>query len=146
MKYIFTIMCFMLLFSGCNSDSQLSKKVPGWYSYEQVVEKGTVIGKLTYYKNGALKLVANVKGEVAKNLNVGISLTLTGTWKVEKGYLKEEIVECKSTPQFIGDALLSEYKKTSQTSPGDKIIDVNKKELRVKKPNGEIVTYKRLQK
>lgn len=105
----------------------MNKNVPGWYSCEQVVEKGTIIGKLTYYKNGALKLVAKVKGEVAKNINVGTSLILTGAWKVEKGYLTEEIVECKSTPQFIGDALLSEYKKTSQTSPGDEIIDVNKK-------------------
>ncbi len=145
MKNIFIFLLCSIFLTGCNKDKALSKKVPGWYSYNQAIEKGTIVGKLTYYKNGALKLEANVKGELVQNVKIGITLTASGTWKVENGFLKEEILVCKTTPQFIGDALLSEYKKAAQSSPGDKIIEINKNHLRVKKPKGEIFTYKRIQ-
>lgn len=134
-----------MLLAGCNQDKSLSKKVPGWYSYEQKIDKGNISGKLTYYKNGALKLTATIKGELVQSINIGIDLTATGNWRVENGYLKEDIVECKTIPQFIGDALMEEYKKEAQTSLGNKIIHVNKEELQVKTSKGEIVTYKRLQ-
>jgi hypothetical protein len=145
MKNLLIVISALMLLVGCNQDKSLSKKVPGWYSYEQKIDKGNISGKLTYYKNGALKLTATIKGELVQSINIGIDLTATGNWKVENGYLKEDIVEFKTIPQSIGDALLAEYKKDAQTSPGDKIIHVNKEELQVKTAKGETVTYKRLQ-
>jgi len=145
MKNLLIAISALMLLVGCNQDKSLSKKVPGWYSYEQKIDKGNISGKLTYYKNGALKLRATIKGELVQNINIGIDLTATGNWKVENGYLKEDIIEFKTIPQSIGDSLLAEYKKDAQTSPGDKIIHVNKEELQVKTAKGETVTYKRLQ-
>jgi len=145
MKNLLIAISALMLLVGCNQDKSLSKKVPGWYSYEQKIDKGNISGKLTYYKNGALKLTATIKGELVQNINIGIDLTATGNWKVENGYLKEDIIEFKTIPQSIGDSLLAEYKKDAQTSPGDKIIHVNKEELQVKTAKGETVTYKRLQ-
>jgi hypothetical protein len=59
-------------------------------------------------------------------------------------YLKEDIVEIKTTPLSIRDGLLAN-KKESQNSQGDKIINVNNKELKVKTLKGDIIIYKRLQ-
>jgi hypothetical protein len=130
--FLITIFASFLLLA-CNNDKSLSKKVPGWYSFEQTIDNGTISGNLTYYKNGALKQTAIIKANVNQNIGIGdITLFATGTWKVEKGYLKEDIVEIKTTPQSFGDALLAKYKKEAQSSPGDKIINVNNKELKVK--------------
>jgi hypothetical protein len=39
---------------------------------------------------------------------------------------------------------LAKYREKAQSSNMDKIIDVNKQELRLKNANGEILIYKRL--
>jgi hypothetical protein len=75
-----------------------------------------------------------------------IDITVMGKWKVENGYLKEEVTQVKSTPQFIGDALYVTMKKEENGSLGDKIIHVNAEELKVKTPKGETIIYNRIQK
>jgi len=144
MKNIFIGIAIIFFLVGCNKDNELSKKVPGWYSYEQVVNNVKISGKMTYYKNGALQINAKVNTAVLQNINIGISLKASGTWKVKDGYLVEDIISCNSTPQFIGDALLAKYREKAQSSNMDKIIDVNNQELRLKNANGEILIYKRL--
>ena len=69
-----------------------------------------------------------------------MDLTIMGKWKVENGYLKEEVTQVTSTLQFIGDALYLTMKKEENGSPGDKIIQVNAEELIVKTPKGETIT------
>jgi nitrogen regulatory protein PII len=119
--------------------------VPGWYSCEEKIDNGYLSGKITYYKNGELKLVATFKSDLTPNIS-GMELTIMGKWKVENGYLKEEVIQVTSTPQFIGDALYVIMKKEENGSPGDKIIHVNDNELRVKTRKGETITYNRIQK
>lgn len=143
-KYILLIIFFFTLIS-CNKDSSLSKKVPGWYTCEEKIDNGSLSGKITYYKNGELKLVATLKSNLTPNIS-GMDLTIMGKWKVENGYLKEEVTQVKSTPQFIGDALYVTMKKEENGSLGDKIIHVNAEELKVKTPKGETIIYNRIQK
>ena len=96
MKNLLITICASFLFLSCKNDKSLSKKIPGWYSFEQKIDNVTISGKLTYYKNGALKQTAIINGNLDQNKEIGgITLTAIGTWKVEKGYLKEEIVEIK---------------------------------------------------
>jgi hypothetical protein len=142
-KYILLISLFFTLIS-CNKDSSLSKKVPGWYTCEEKIDNGTLSGKITYYKNGELKVVATVKSDLTPNMQ-GIDLTIMGKWKVENGYLKEEVTQVISTPQFIGDALYATIKKEENGSTGDKIIHVNAEELQIMTTKGETTTYKRIQ-
>ena len=143
-KYILLISLFFTLIS-CSKDSSLSKKVPGWYTCEEKIDNGTLSGKITYYKNGEMKVVATVKSDLSSNMSA-IDITVMGKWKVENGYLKEEVTQVKSTPQFIGDALYVTMKKEENGSPGDKIIHINAEELLVKTPKGETITYNRIQK
>ncbi len=143
-KYILLISFFFTLIS-CNKDSSLSKKVPGWYSCEEKIDNGSLSGKITYYKNGEMKVVATVKSDLSANMSA-IDITVMGKWKVENGYLKEEVTQVKSTPQFIGDALYVTMKKEENGSLGDKIIHVNAEELKVKTPKGETIIYNRIQK
>jgi hypothetical protein len=146
MKNLLITICASFLLLSCKDDKSLSKKIPGWYSFEQIIDKATISGNLTYYKNGALKQTAIIKGNGNQNIGFSdITLSITGTWKVEKGYLKEDIIDIKTAPQSFGDALLAKYKKESQGSPGDKIINVNKNELKVKTSKGETIIYKRIQ-
>jgi len=146
MKNLLITICVSFLLLSCKNDKSLSKKIPGWYSFEQKIDNVTISGKLTYYKNGALKQTAIIKGNVDQNLGKSeITLSSTGTWKVENGYLKADIVEIKTITQSISDALLAKYKKEAQSSLGDKIIDVNIKELKVKTSKGDTIIYKRLQ-
>ena len=139
------ILLFSLLFTliSCNKDNSLSKKVPGWYSCEEKIDNGSLSGKITYYKNGEMKVVATLKGNLIQNISIA-ELTIMGTWKVENGYLKEEVTQVTSTPQFIGDALYITLKKEENGSPGNKIIHVNSEELKVKNSKGEITTFKRI--
>lgn len=143
-KCILIISLFFTLIS-CNEDSTLSKKVPGWYTFDEKIDDGFLSGKITYYKNGELKLVATVKSDLTSNMSA-IDITVMGKWKVENGYLKEEVTQVTSIPQFIGDALYVTMKKEENGSPGDKIIHVNAEELIVKTPKGETITYNRIQK
>jgi hypothetical protein len=83
-KYILIVSMFFTLIS-CNKDSSLSKKVPGWYSCEEKIDNGSLSGKITYYKNGELKLVATLKSDITPNVS-GMDLTIMGKWKVENGY------------------------------------------------------------
>jgi hypothetical protein len=146
MRNLLITICASFLLLSCKNDKTLSKKIPGWYSFEQKIDNLTISGKLTYYKNGALKQTAIIKGNVDQNLVIGnLTLSATGTWKVEKGYLKEDIVEIKTTPQSFGDALLAKYKKEAQSSLGDKIINANNKELKIQNSKGETIIYKRIQ-
>ena len=142
-KYILLISLFFTLIS-CNKDSSLSKKVPGWYTCEEKIDNGSLSGKITYYKNGELKVVATVKSDLTPNMQ-GIDLTIMGKWKVENGYLKEEVTQVISTPQFIGDALYVTMKKEENGSPGDKIVHVNADELQIMTAKGETITYNRIQ-
>jgi hypothetical protein len=89
-----------------------------------------------------MKVVATLKGNLIKNISIA-DLTIKGTRKVENGYLKEEVNQVTSTPQFIGDALYVTMKKDENGSPGNKIIHVNAEELKVKTPKGETITYNR---
>ena len=75
-KYILLISLFFTLIS-CNKDSSLSKKVPGWYTCEEKIDNGSLSGKITYYKNGELKVVATVKSDLTPNMQ-GIDLTIMG--------------------------------------------------------------------
>lgn len=146
MRNILLIICASLLLLSCKNDKSLSKKIPGWYSFEQKIDNVIISGKLTYYKNGALKQTAIIKGNVDENIGIGdITLSATGTWKVEKGYLKEDIVEIKTSTQSFGDSFLAKYKKEAQSSLGDKIINVNNKELKIQNSKGETIIYKRIQ-
>ena len=145
MKNFLFAIALLILFSSCDKDKSLSKKIPGWYTVEKKMDpNGTISGKLTYYKNGALKIKATVNEQNNGKLNSTIELTAKGTWKVENGYLKENITEILSIPQSIGDALLESYKKDPNSKIGDKIIRVNKDELQVKNSKGEVNTYKRV--
>lgn len=143
-KYILLISLFFTLIS-CNKDSSLSKKVPGWYTCEEKIDNGSLSGKITYYKNGEMKVVATVKSDLTSNMSA-IDITVMGKWKVENGYLKEEVTQVTSTPQFIGDALYVTMKEEENGSPGDKIIHVNAEELIVKTPKGETIIYNRIHK
>ena len=84
MRNVLITICASLLLLSCKNDNSLSKKIPGWYSFEQKIDNVTISGKLTYYKNGALKQTAIIKGNVDQNLVIGnLTLSATGTWKVE---------------------------------------------------------------
>jgi hypothetical protein len=146
MKNLFIAIASLLIFTSCDKDKSLSKKIPGWYTVEKKMEpNGTISGKLTYYKNGALKIKATIKEENSGNIKTSLELTAKGTWKVENGYLKENITEIITVPQSLGDALLDSYKKDHANEIGDKIVHVNKQELQVQNSKGEINTYKRVE-
>ena len=70
---------------------------------------------------------------------------MKGTWEVENGFLKENLIEVIATPKPLGDALFAELKKEENNSKGDEIIEVNKEHLKVKNSKGEITIYKRKQ-
>ena len=59
-KYLCILTIFIAL-TSCNGDSTYQKKIPGWYTVEQQLDGGKLIGKITYYKNGALKFIATFK-------------------------------------------------------------------------------------
>ena len=147
MKNLILALSCLLLITACDSDKSLSKKVPGWYTVEKKMDNGVSLsGKLTYYKNGDLKIVAIISGEVAKGYSVKYETTAKGTWSVENGYLKEDITEFITNPQILGDQLLELYKKEYENSKGDKILNVDKDELKIKNSKGEIYNYKRIEK
>ena len=141
-KYICILITFIAL-TSCNGDSSYQKKIPGWYTVEQQLDGGKLSGKITYYKNGALKLVATFNSESVNNISLGITVIMNGTWEVENGFLKEKIKEVIATPQELGDELFAEQKKEENNSKGDEIIEVNKEHLKVKNSKGEITVYKR---
>jgi hypothetical protein len=143
-KYLFIILTTASLLS-CNSDAAYQKKIPGWYTVEQQLEAGKLSGEMTYYKNGALKLAATFNAASVNSISLGITIVMKGTWKVENGFLKENLTEVIAMPQALGDALFAELKKEEIKSKGDEIIEVNKDHLKVKNSKGEITIYKRKQ-
>ena len=143
-KYLLIILTAASLLS-CNSDAAYQKKIPGWYTVEQQLETGKLSGEMTYYKNGALKLAATFNSASVNNISLGITIVMKGTWKVENGFLKENLTQVIATPQALGDALFAELKKEENKSKGDEIIEVNKDHLKVKNSKGEITIYRRKQ-
>lgn len=147
MKNIFIILSSLLLFTACNRDTSLRKKVPGWYTLQKKLDNDiSLSGQLTYYKNGQLTIRANVNRDLVKDFNLNFETTAKGTWKVENGYLKEEITQFITTPQILGDQLLVQYKKEFDNNIGYKILKVDKQELQVKNNKGVIYTFKRIEK
>jgi len=141
-KYLLIILCATSLLS-CNSDAAYQKKIPGWYTVEKQLEAGKLSGEMTYYKNGALKLTATFNAASVNSISLGITIVMKGTWKVENGFLKENLTEVIATPKPLGDALFTELKKEENNSKGDEIIEVNKEHLKVKNAKGEVTIYKR---
>jgi hypothetical protein len=143
-KYLLIILTAASLLA-CNNDSTYQKKIPGWYTVEKQLETGKLSGDLTYYKNGALKLVAKFNPTSVNSISIGITFIMKGTWQIENGFLKENLKEVIATPKELGDALFVELKKEENNSKGDEIIEVNKEHLKVKNSKGEITIYKRKQ-
>ena len=143
-KYLLIILTAACLLS-CNSDAAYQKKIPGWYTVEQQLETGKLSGEMTYYKNAALKLAATFNSASVNSISLGITIVMKGTWKVENGFLKENLIEVIATPKELGDALFAELKKEENKSKGDEIIEVNKDHLKVKNSKGGITIYKRKQ-
>ncbi len=142
MRYFFiTIITLFLL--ACKSDED---KIPGWYSYKKKVNDMTISGDITYYKNRELKIIAKIETSVIPGIAVNTTFTCKGSWSYENGYLKEHIKSIVSNPQFIGDAILKAYKEDSKNDKGNKILEINKKQMRFQSSDGELTTYIRKQK
>jgi hypothetical protein len=146
MKNAFIAFVCICMLAGCNNDASLSKKVPGWYDFESKFGGGTIFGKVTYYKNGEMKYKAKVKSDASQSAKAELDVTLTGTWKVEKGLLKEVVTTCKTIPVMFGDTLFAAIKKEEKKSLGNKIIQINKQEMQYCNLKGDTVTYKRISK
>lgn len=146
MNKVISALFLVLLLASCKTDSNLRKKIPGWYSYAETLENGALKGNITYYKNGEMKVDATFSDNVTVPTD-GITITIIGTWSVEDGYLKEKVNELTSKPKFIADPILKALKKEEEkNSKGSEIIHVNKEELQLKTAEGELITYLRIKK
>ncbi len=142
MRYlIITLMSLFLL--ACKTDED---KIPGWYTFNKKMGDITLSGDITYYKNKELKINAKVETSVLPGIAVNTTLILKGSWSYENGYLKDYLTSIKSNPQLIGDMLLKDYKEKYKDDKGSKVLEVNKKQLRLQGADGDLITYTRKQK
>jgi hypothetical protein len=147
MNKVIIALFLVLLLASCKTDSNLRKKIPGWYSYTETLENSALKGNITYYKNGEMKIVATYSGDLTILKVDEINITIIGTWRVEDGFLKEKVSQVTSKPKFIADPILKLLKKEEEENrEGSEIIHVNKEELQLKTARGELTTYKRIKK
>jgi hypothetical protein len=74
---------------------------------------------------------------------VEIKLEISGTWKIENGYIKSIAEKVKSDPETPAEAQKEIITGINKTNSADKIIELNDQKLITENADGERKTWKR---
>jgi hypothetical protein len=72
-----------------------------------------------------------------------ITMEISGTWKIENGYIKSIAEKVKSDPEMPEEAQKEMIANINKTNSADKIIELNDQKLITENADGERKTWKR---
>jgi len=137
-------MSSVFLIAGCKEENQMADNVPGWYSTRMIYKTGdSLIGNMTYYKNGQSKMNATYHQEIGKGDNLSIKFQMEGRWRVEKGRLIDSAETILVTPKFLHKKI-EKIMKSSHPLIGRKILGVDTHALLVQDEQGIQTEYIRI--
>ena len=142
---IFTFFLSILL-TSCGSNGSFSEKVPGWYEATLVYENGdSLVGKITYYKNGQNKMEADYIMHPSNDVKVSAKIIIEGRWQVRNDELFETVEKVSATPKVLQETIETAM-KVGKELPGNKIIEVNEDRLVLQNKQGDQTEYLRIKK
>ncbi|MFY7972713.1 MAG: hypothetical protein ACOVOO_12275 [Flavobacteriales bacterium] len=135
-----------ILLISCGGTGSTKEKLPGWYESTIVYENGdSLIGKVTYYKNGQNKMEADYIMHPIGGMSISAKIIIEGHWEVRNDELFETVDKVSATPRTLQEVIETAMKKGKEL-PGSKIIEVDEHGLVLEDQKGKQTTYKRLKK
>jgi hypothetical protein len=142
---LFATLAIALLFS-CGGQGSLEKKIPGWYQISHNYENGdSMVGKMTYYKNGQSQLKATLTSARNNGANISVTVQIDGVWSVRDGELVESVSKVHAIPETLKDYIEGGLPDKG-VEISSKIIEVNATHLLVQNDDGTKSDYIRLKK
>lgn len=128
---------------ACNSEPAMKDAVPGWYSCSRVFGNGdSLIGQMTYYKNGQSKLEAKYSSRPSKDYKFSVTVNATGHWEVVGDKIKESFDKISAPSDKVRHTLDSSL-KAGIILEGNKILEVNAERLSIEDSGGNKIEFKR---
>jgi hypothetical protein len=134
------------MITSCSDNRSLKDKIPGWYEASVAYDNGdSLIGKVTYYKNGQTKLDAEYITHPQRGMSLAANVIIQGRWEIENDVLTESVESVSATPAALKEAL-EEVMRKGQKLPPNRVIEVNENHLVLENPQGEKTEYLRIKK
>ncbi len=126
-------------------DQEMSEKIVGVFFTDDEEKEDGLMKDLTteYFKDGKLVMKATIESTDENDEMVEIKLEISGTWKIENGYIKSIAEKVKSDPETPAEAQKEIITGINKTNSADKIIELNDQKLITENADGERKTWKR---
>jgi hypothetical protein len=136
----------LAIINSCSDSRSLKDKVPGWYEASLVYENGdSLVGKVTYYKNGQNKLEANYIHFPRPGVRFSANVVVQGKWEVNEDKLSETVESVAATPANLKEALEVAMQKGKKV-PANRIVEVNEQHMVLENLEGVKTEYIRIKK
>jgi hypothetical protein len=126
-------------------DQENSEKLVGvFFADDEQKEDGSMKDVTSeYFKDGKLVMKATVETMDENEELMEIKMEISGTWKIENGYIKSIAEKVKSDPEMPEEAQKEMIANINKTNSADKIIELNDQKLITENADGERKTWKR---
>lgn len=127
-------------------DQEKSEKIVGVYFTDDKEEDGATMKDATceYFKDGIFTGKATVETFNDMMMEfVEIKMEVSGTWKIENGFLKMITEKVKTDPEISKEEKKEMIADLNKTNSAEKIIELNDQKLITEDADGERTTWKR---
>lgn len=126
-------------------DQEKSEKIVGVYFTDDKEENFTTTKDATfeYFKDGIFTGKATVETYDDMMGLVEMKIEVSGTWKIENGFLKMITERVKTDPEMSKEERKDMIADMNKTNSPEKIIELNDQKLITEDADGERTTYKR---
>ena len=126
-------------------DQEKSEKIVGVYFTDDKEENFTTTKDATfeYFKDGIFTGKATVETYDDMMGLVEMKIEVSGTWKIENGFLKMITERVKTDPEMSKEEKKERIAEMNKTNSAEKIIELNDQKLITDDADGERTTFKR---
>jgi hypothetical protein len=126
-------------------DQEMSEKIVGLFFTDDVEKEGGSMKDVNteYFKDGKLVMKATIETTDENEEITEITMEISGTWKIENGYIKAIAEKVKTDPEIPEEAQKEMIADINKTNSADKIIELNDQKLIIENADGERKTWKR---